>query len=191
MAGWLVARVLVETAVGAATPSRSTLIASIVWCAVAVVLALVLTAGVAAAATRGEARRLQGRDERSVPWVLVLVVLALISALSAERVRTMPRPLWVLTIPVVPLLGPIAYLAMGRPRNPRRRGATTAASGRPAAPDDDPDFLRTLNAEQARRDRELLAELERQLRAAEDDDARRKADETRRRDNEDTPPTGV
>lgn len=110
---------------------------------------------------------------------LVLLVLALISCLSAERVRAMPRALWVLAILLVPLLGPVAYLIAGRPAS-ARSGRVTA---RPGAPDDDPDFLRTLNAEQARRDRELLAELERQLRKADD--------ETRRRDNEDTPPTEV
>jgi hypothetical protein len=135
---------------------------------------------------------------------LVLVVLALISALSAERVRALPRAVWVLIIIVVPLLGPISYLAVGRPRTARHSGPAGTAPGRPAAPDDDPDFLRSLNAEQARRERELLAELERQLRATDEDthrraeEARRQAEETRRRaeesrhrDNEDTPPSGA
>jgi Phospholipase_D-nuclease N-terminal len=39
---------------------------------------------------------------------LVLLVLALISALSADRVRTIPRALWVLVILLIPLLGPVA-----------------------------------------------------------------------------------
>ena len=40
---------------------------------------------------------------------LVLVVLALISVLSVDRVRNLPRFLWVLVIFVIPLLGSIAY----------------------------------------------------------------------------------
>ena len=125
---------------------------------------------------------------------LILVVLALISALSADRVRTLPRALWVVAILLIPLLGPAAYFLTGRPVADRPTGAAPTTAHRPAAPDDDPDFLRTLNAEQARRDRELLAELERQLRAADDESRatdRATDEETRRRDNEDTPPTGV
>lgn len=137
VAGWLVARVLVDTAVGAATPSRSTLVASIVWCAVAVVLALVLTAGVAAAATRGEARRLQGRDERSVPWVLVLVVLAVAAGVGLltrpEESGTAIGPLDVLVPPLVvaavAAVGSRAFFALMR----RRRAASRPPTRRTVA----------------------------------------------------------
>ena len=89
---------------------------------------------------------------------LVLLVLALISALSAARVRNMPRAVWVLVILLVPLVGPLAYFAWGRPREaPRERGPVPRSKKRPAAPDDDPDFLRSVDTEQSRRDRELLA----------------------------------
>ncbi|AGL20518.1 hypothetical protein L083_7008 [Actinoplanes sp. N902-109] len=93
---------------------------------------------------------------------LVALVLGLISALSAERVRTMPRPLWVLVLLFVPLLGPLAYLLWGRPV-PVPSVAVRRPGARPASPDDDPDFLRSMNSEQARRDRELLAQWEREL----------------------------
>jgi hypothetical protein len=89
---------------------------------------------------------------------LVLVVLALISALSAERVRHAPRAVWVLVVLFVPIAGPIAYLLVGRPIDRTRR-----PSRRPAAPDDDPDFLRSVGDEQSRRDRELLAQWEREI----------------------------
>ncbi|WP_030436219.1 PLDc N-terminal domain-containing protein [Actinoplanes subtropicus] len=95
---------------------------------------------------------------------LVLFVLALISVLSAERVRNLPRAVWVLLIVLVPLLGPISYFLWGRPVPPPhegmpiRRGRT-----RPSSPDDDADFLRSMNTEQSRRDREMLAQWEKEF----------------------------
>ena len=95
---------------------------------------------------------------------LVLLVLALIGSLSADRVRNMPRALWILVILFVPLVGPLAYFLWGRPRPaPREGGPVRRPSRRPAAPDDDPDFLRSVDTEQSRRDRELLAQWERDL----------------------------
>ena len=95
---------------------------------------------------------------------LVLLVLGLISSLSADRVRTMPRLLWVLVILMIPLLGPIAYFLFGRPLPPPREGSPVRrVTPRPTSPDDDPDFLRSMNTEQSRRDRELLDKLEREL----------------------------
>lgn len=95
---------------------------------------------------------------------LVLLVLALISSLSAVRVRNLPRVLWVLVILLVPLIGPAAYFLWGRPvEPPREHGPAPRTRPRPAAPDDDPDFLRSVDTEQSRRDRELLAQWERDL----------------------------
>ena len=94
---------------------------------------------------------------------LILLVLALISVLSAPRVRTMPRVLWVLVILLIPLLGPLAYFVSGRPKAPPREHGPVLRKPRPAAPDDDPDFLRSVDTEQSKRDRELLAQWERDL----------------------------
>lgn len=95
---------------------------------------------------------------------LVLLVLALIGSLSADRVRNLPRALWVLVILLVPLLGPLAYFVWGRPVPPPREGGPIRRSGpRPTSPDDDPEFLRSMDTEQSRRDRELLAQWERDL----------------------------
>jgi hypothetical protein len=93
---------------------------------------------------------------------LILVVLALISALSADRVRGMPRALWVAVILLVPLLGPLAYAVAGRPVS-RSGGAPARAPGRPSAPDDDPEFLKTLDPNRSRRDRELFEKWERDI----------------------------
>jgi hypothetical protein len=89
---------------------------------------------------------------------LVLFVLALIGALSVERVRNAPRAVWVLLIVLVPLLGPIAYFVWGRPRPAPLEGAPLRRA--PSSPDDDPDFLRSVDNEQSRRDRDLLAQWE-------------------------------
>lgn len=93
---------------------------------------------------------------------LVLLVLGLISCLAADRVRNLPRALWVLILLVVPLLGPLAYFAWGRPA--AVQGGSLRRPARPSSPDDDPDFLRSMDTEQSRRDRELLAQWEQELR---------------------------
>lgn len=84
---------------------------------------------------------------------VVLAALALISCLSVEdkrEIRGMPRFVWVLAILLLPLLGPIGWFVSGRPEplggGPaawlQATGHTTPS--RPTAPDDDPDFLRSL-----------------------------------------------
>jgi hypothetical protein len=98
---------------------------------------------------------------------LVLMILALISCLSADRVRSMPRAVWVLAILLLPLIGPIAYFALGRPQPAASEGGPVRRGPRPSSPDDDPDFLRSMNTEQTRRDRELLDNWEREFQKSE------------------------
>jgi hypothetical protein len=103
---------------------------------------------------------------------LVLFVLGLISSLSADRVRNAPRLVWVLLIVLIPLLGSIAYLIWGRPSGVPTEGVPRRGRSRPSSPDDDLDFLRSLRAkesEQSRRDRELLAQWEKELRKRDED----------------------
>ena len=101
---------------------------------------------------------------------LVLLVLALIGALSADRVRNMPRALWVLVILVIPLVGPVAYFLWGRLVPAPLEGRPVHRAGaRPSSPDDDPDFLRNVDTEQSRRERELLAQWERELQKGDED----------------------
>jgi hypothetical protein len=89
-----------------------------------------------------------------------------------------------------PLLGSIAYFAAGRPRKTGpRAGKWRPGSGfpqaerpkRPIAPDDDPEFLRQLDARGKKEDEELLKRWEEDLKRREDD-IRKKSD--------DTPPDG-
>jgi hypothetical protein len=52
---------------------------------------------------------------------------------------------------------------------PHEGGPVRRTAPRPASPDDDPEFLRSMNIEQSRRDRELLDELERELHNRDDE----------------------
>ncbi|MFT4295661.1 MAG: PLD nuclease N-terminal domain-containing protein [Micropruina sp.] len=77
-----------------------------------------------------------------MPVVLLalLVIYCLIEVAQADpdRVRLVPRWLWVALIILLPGIGAIAWLVAGRPlrqQQPPRH---------PRAPDDDPDFLRGL-----------------------------------------------
>ena len=54
------------------------------------------------------------------------------------RVQLLPKPAWFL-IALVPLVGALAWLTLGRAVVP-----TVRRPQRPVAPDDDPDFLRGL-----------------------------------------------
>ncbi|WP_033340252.1 PLD nuclease N-terminal domain-containing protein [Catenuloplanes japonicus] len=106
---------------------------------------------------------------------IAMAVVALISCLSAEpgEIRSLPRLLWAAVIILLPVVGPVLWFIAGRDRP--GAGSDTAPP-RPPAPDDDPDFLRTLDADKARRDRELFERWE--------DDLRRREDEARRNEND-------
>ncbi|MER7332618.1 MULTISPECIES: PLD nuclease N-terminal domain-containing protein [unclassified Micromonospora] len=129
---------------------------------------------------------------------IVLAVCALISCLSAEegQIKALPRIAWVLIILFFPLLGSLAWFAAGRERTPGRPG--DAPKGRilparerprPVAPDDDPEFLRSLGERTRREDQELFTRWEEDLRRREDDLRRRdgespRQDDLRRREGE-------
>jgi hypothetical protein len=110
---------------------------------------------------------------------LVLTMVALISCLSAdeEQLRGLPRPMWVATIIFVPFIGAISYFSSGRPEPDEDapptagqrlwRTATTALNrpnSRPVAPDDDPDFLATIDGRTRAADDEMLRRWEEEFR---------------------------
>lgn len=104
--------------------------------------------------------------------VLVVVAVAftvytLVDVLLTERarVRAFPKPVWAIGVVLLPVIGGVLWLAVGKAR---RRGGVA----RPIAPDDDPSFLRTLSAEElakrAEQD-ERLRRLEQELADLDDD----------------------
>jgi hypothetical protein len=122
---------------------------------------------------------------------ILLVVLALISCLSAEEgdLRALPRIVWVIVILLFPLVGSIVYFAVGRPvkTTPRRKhwrpGDGFPEASRPKralAPDDDPEFLRTIDRQGKQDDEDLLRRWE--------EDLKRREENLRKRD-EGPPPT--
>ena len=113
---------------------------------------------------------------RALPFLIevVLLVACLVDAVQtpADQTRNLPRWTWVLLIVLVPFAGPIAWLFAGRPR----RGSVPAQDGWPIrdfaaqprtiAPDDDPEFLRTLKKQNEHEAR--LREWEEDLRRREE-----------------------
>ena len=79
---------------------------------------------------------------RILPVVLLALLgiycLVEVAQADPDRVRLLPRWLWVAVIILLPGLGALGWLLAGRPvrKQPPQR--------RPPAPDDDPDFLRGL-----------------------------------------------
>jgi hypothetical protein len=89
---------------------------------------------------------------RFLPFLisLVLSVYALFSCIQTrdEDVPYLPKLVWIVLIVFVPFVGPIVWLLMSRTQAVRRERSAVPKpkpTGRPVAPDDDPDFLKSLD----------------------------------------------
>ncbi|MBR7678765.1 PLDc_N domain-containing protein, partial [Streptomyces daliensis] len=95
---------------------------------------------------------------RYLPFLLILAVwiYAFIDCLNTpeKEVRKLPKVVWVIIILLFGqvLLGPIAWFAVGRPRKNAPYGATKPQERRWVAPDDNPDFLKSLGDDKTKRD---------------------------------------
>ncbi|KGJ72882.1 hypothetical protein GY21_12275 [Cryobacterium roopkundense] len=91
--------------------------------------------------------------------VLILTVYTVVDCALFERkrVRGLPRWVWIFVIVLVPLIGPLLWLFVGRGRG----ASPVGRSFRTVAPDDDPEFLRSLNNDKDTRER--LRRLEEEL----------------------------
>ncbi|OEU85133.1 hypothetical protein DB35_01110 [Streptomyces abyssalis] len=93
---------------------------------------------------------------RYLPFILVLAVwiYAFIDCLNTpeQEVRKLPKVVWVIIILLFGqvLLGPIAWFAVGRPRKNAPYGATRPDERRWVAPDDNPEFLKSINDAKSR-----------------------------------------
>jgi len=129
---------------------------------------------------------------------LALVVIALISCLSAEDgdIRALPRFAWVLIILLFPPVGPIAWFVAGKERYSRPRNVWSPGRGFPenerphqrgrtVAPDDNPDFLKGIAAGRAEREAAAAQEKEREMLRKWEEDLRRREEDLRKGDKTD------
>ncbi|MDN3028844.1 PLD nuclease N-terminal domain-containing protein [Streptomyces sp. S.PB5] len=82
---------------------------------------------------------------------LALSVYAFIDCISTkeEDVRHMPKPLWAILVLLFPLVGSISWMIAGKKRSPAAEGWSGVRDrggrgGQWVAPDDNPDFLKSL-----------------------------------------------
>ncbi|MFB9967698.1 PLDc N-terminal domain-containing protein [Sinosporangium siamense] len=65
-----------------------------------------------------------------------------------DQVRSLPKILWVLVVVLLPAVGSVFWLLLGRPLGPKVLPRPLPREKRPEAPkgpDDDPDFLKDLD----------------------------------------------
>lgn len=81
---------------------------------------------------------------------LALSIYAFIDCVTTqeEDVRFMPKPVWAILILLFPLVGSVSWLIIGRDRATSQR-IGGASGGRWIAPDDNPEFLKSLKDEKA------------------------------------------
>lgn len=77
---------------------------------------------------------------------LALSIYAFIDCLSTDEkhIRYMPKPIWAILVLLFPLVGSISWLIVGKDRTAEQAAASPGRSGGWVAPDDNPDFLRSL-----------------------------------------------
>ncbi|MEU9183925.1 PLD nuclease N-terminal domain-containing protein [Streptomyces sp. NPDC048484] len=75
---------------------------------------------------------------------LALSIYAFIDCITTDEkdVRYIPKPLWAILVLLFPLVGSISWLIVGRVRTPR--DGFSGRRGGWVAPDDNPDFLKSL-----------------------------------------------
>lgn len=124
---------------------------------------------------------------RYLPYLLVLAlwIYAFIDCLNTpeEEVRGLPKVVWVIIILLFGevLVGPIAWLVVGKVRRAPATGSTPSEWHRNhrtawVAPDDNPEFLRSLK-EENKKDEALLKDWEADLRRREEELRRRERGE--------------
>jgi Phospholipase_D-nuclease N-terminal len=88
---------------------------------------------------------------RYLPFLLLLAVwiYAFVDCLNTpeQEVRKLPKVVWVIVILLFGqvLLGPVAWFIAGRPRRNAPYGATRPDERRWVAPDDNPEFLKSID----------------------------------------------
>lgn len=88
-----------------------------------------------------------------------------------HRIRAISKPMWMIAIIFIPLIGGVLWLVFGNARGGiNTMGRSGGAAPRPTSPDDDADFLRRLDAQRRQKARdEELNQREQELRKREDE----------------------
>jgi len=126
---------------------------------------------------------------RVLPFLLAtaVTVWALVECIQSDetQVRRLPKVGWILVILFAFFVGAVAWFILGRPRAtqpsrpgwgpPRSNRPAAPADGRRPAPDDDPEFLRSIghdsdHEQMLKRWEEDLKRRERELRDPDDPD---------------------
>ena len=96
--------------------------------------------------------------------VLAIYVYGLVDVIRTDGrlTRGISKPAWIVVVVVLPVVGAVLWLLIGRPRGSRPGPQDYS---RPTSPDDDPDFLRNLetrrrNQAEAARLKKLKDELQ-------------------------------
>jgi hypothetical protein len=99
---------------------------------------------------------------------LALLIFCLVDVISIyeSRIKVLNKIAWVFIIILVPVVGPILWLVIGKERS-ANRPAERARDARPLAPDDDPVFLRNADVHESQEAR--IRRLEAELKALNDD----------------------
>jgi hypothetical protein len=94
---------------------------------------------------------------------LALLIFCLVDVISIyeSRIKSLNKIAWVFIIILLPILGPILWLTMGKERRNANQPVVAPPARGPVGPDDDPTFLRnaTRHDDQEARIRQLEAEL--------------------------------
>lgn len=86
---------------------------------------------------------------------------------DSSQSRGLPKGVWILVIIVLPIIGGILWLTIGRSGAGGPGGRANATVNRPVYPDDDLAFLRSVDTEKAREQR--IRELEEKLASLDDE----------------------
>lgn len=122
---------------------------------------------------------------RLLPYAieLALVVFCLIDCVQSDehRIRNLPKWAWIVLIILIPIAGAVVWLVAGRPTRASAgrevSRPTTKTAGfpeherprrRPKAPDDDPEFLRSLKKANTEHE-DMLRKWEEDLKRREDE----------------------
>jgi len=83
---------------------------------------------------------------------LGLSIYAFIDCITTDEkdIRYIPKPLWAILVLLFPLVGSISWLLVGHVRKPR--GLSSSGRGGWVAPDDNPEFLKSLKDDTGKND---------------------------------------